>query len=141
MAILRNKANKELEFEINPQITFSLSVNTSVLPIPNTEPPQAITINLGISRLYRVSIRLVDDGTDRSAGDGIITIDDQWEYLSETVITNKIDEEYFFFWQLPQGKAFIKTVIVKSVDLPVPNSATTEYEGSLILEIADNVLS
>lgn len=85
--LINAKTSKEITFHKVSSITDNINIAAFSFASPGSSADNNIVSNLGgFNRLVSFDFELVNDGTDRSGGDTITTIDEQWDYIMDTIV-------------------------------------------------------
>ena len=92
---ITNSAGNRFTFSlVNNVVDRDTTANIDI-SAPGQKAESTTVINLsGLKRFISFDFKLVNDGNDKSNGSNIITVDQQYDYLKNTVLTGKTDEEY-----------------------------------------------
>lgn len=79
---LSNNKSKSILFHSASGVTENVTINSISFAIPGQTSDQNISLNLGgFTKLTSLNFKLVDNGTDVSEGDNIVTLKEQWDYI------------------------------------------------------------
>lgn len=144
--LTNDNTSKGIKFHWGGNVTDVISLNSVTIPIPGETSENNVVTNIGgLKRLITFDFRLVNDGTDKStSSDSKITLQDQWDFLMDTVVEGSTaGEQHKVSYTIQiyrNGVTKTFTGILQQVQVN-PSDGSPFIEGSLTLEEGSNPLA
>ena len=105
---------------------------------PGKSSEDSVALNLsGIQRFISFEFKLIDDGTDHSGGENIKTIDEQYNYLKNVILSGKTDVQF----RININGLIVTTCLIDDLSLNPTFENPNYYKGSIQLTDGKNPLS
>lgn len=150
MAIsITNTAGKKFTFDSASvtNMTISTSMNIINFPIPGDDEDSNVVLNVGgKAKLVSFQFKLFDStGTDRADGthtSSIETIKEQINYITDTVISTDIDEEFTLVVDTDLAENLMtKQGLIDSISMTFDPQNPTYVTGSVTFKIGANPIT
>lgn len=134
-------ASKEFIFSGVNNLSDRHSAPNIKINAPGKNSQDSIALNLsGLQRFISFDFKIVNDGEDKSGGTesgGVRTIDEQYQYLKNTILDGSTDVQY----RITINDLIVLTCLIDDLTINPTFSNPNSYNGSIQVTDGKNPLS